>query len=276
MGSIDKIIENLRTWREDCVRNPEALRDLWPKLDLIEQKLSIEEKWTVIEQFCMAAIDLHDSKIYSACLDRLKNQFPGSNRVRLLDIMATHEISGNYDEAIRNYNEMIEDDEANTGARKRKIAILISQKRNSEAIKELCDYLKKFMNDQEAWKELCELYMIEQDYTRAIFCMEELLMSNPLSHVFHTRLAEMHYTLGTFESLELARSYFHQAVKLNETNVRALHGLHITLKALLSTNKLTSQQRKEMEKLDSWTKTTLNSLYDKDGNPSISKYMKIK
>lgn len=276
MESIDDIIEKLRSWREDCVRDPEAIRDLWTKIDSIERKLSIEEKWTVIEQFCIAAIDLHDEGIFKTCLSRLNKQFPGSNRVKLLNIMANYERVGDHDEAIRQYNEMIEDDETNTGPRKRKIAILISQRKNVEAIKELCDYLKKFMNDQEAWKELCELYMLEQDYSKAIFCMEELLLSHPLSHIYHTRLAEMYYTLGTHESLEQARSYYSQALKLNESNVRALHGLHLTLKNLLGGNKITAQQRKEFEKLDNWTKTTLNSIYDKEGNPEVAEYMKIK
>lgn len=276
MESIDDIIEKLRTWREDCVRDPEAMRDLWDKIDLIERKLGIEEKWTVIEQFCIAAIDLHDEDIYKTCLSRLNKQFPGSSRVKLLNIMANHERTGDSDEAIRRYNEMIEFDETNTGARKRKIAILISQRKNVEAIKELCDYLKKFMNDNEAWKELCELYMLEQDYPKAIFCMEELLLSHPLSHIYHTRLAEMYYTLGTHESLEQARSYYSQALKLNETNVRALHGLHLTLKNLLGGNKITAQQRKEFEKLNTWTKTTLNSIYDNEGNPDVAEFMKIK
>lgn len=275
MESIDEIVEKLRTWREDCVRDPEGMRELWPKIDLIERKLGIEEKWTVIEQFCIAGIDLHDEKIFGACLKRLKKQFPGSNRVRLLDIMATLERVGDYDEAIKCYNEMLEDDETNTSARKRKIAILVSQRKSVEAIKELCEYLKRFMNDHEAWKELCELYMLEQDYQKAIFCMEELLLAHPLSHIYHTRLAEMYYTLGTNESLELARSYYSQAIKLNDANVRALHGLHLTLKQLLCGNRLTPQQRKEFEKLDSWTKTTLNNVYDKDGNPEVTKYMKL-
>lgn len=277
--SVDDMIEKLRTWREDCVRDPEAMRDLWPKLDAIERKLGIEEKWTVIEQFCIAAIDLHDDNIITTCLDRLNRQFPDSNRVKLLNIMATCERLGDYDEALRRYNEIIDEDETNTSARKRKIAILISQRKNVEAIKELCDYLKKFMNDQEAWKELCELYMLEQDYSRAIFCMEELLLSHPLSHIYHTRLAEMHYTLGTHESLELARSYYVQALKFKEHDVRALHGLHLTLKSLLSGNRLTSQQRKEFEKLDAATKSTLNSVYQNDNfqaNANVVNYMILK
>lgn len=270
--SSTNVIETLRTWREDCVRDPEAMRDLWPKLDQIERKLNVEEKWTVIEQFCLAGIDLHDEGIFGPCLRRLKKQFPGSKRVELLNIMATFELVGDYDEAIKCYNEMLEEDETNISARKRKIAILVGQRKNVEAIKELCEYLKKFMNDHEAWKELCELYMLEQDYQKAIFCMEELLLAHPLSHVYHTRLAEMYYTIGTYEQ---ARSYYSQALTLNDSNVRALHGLHLTLKQLLSGNKLTTQQRKEFEKLDSWTKTTLNEVYDKNGNQDVAKYMKL-
>lgn len=269
-------IEKLRLWREESVRDPEAVRDLWKDVDKIESKLTIEEKWTVIEQFCLAAFDLHDDDIYTICLDRLNKQFPGSNRVRLLNIIAECELEGNYDEAIRQYNEMLEDDETNTSARKRKIAILICQRKNVEAIRELCEYLKKFMNDQEAWKELCDLYVQEQDYHKAIFCMEDSLMSNPLSHVYYIRLAELHYTIGTFESFELARAYYQQAIRLNENSARALHGLCLTLKYLLASNKLSSQVRKEYEKLAISTKTNLNQLYARDGHPEIVKYMEVK
>jgi tetratricopeptide (TPR) repeat protein len=275
MGSINHIIDSLRSYREDCVRDPETLREFWPRLNEIERKLSIEEKWTVVEQFCMAGIDLHDDEIIEACLVKLNKQFPKSKRVKLLNIMALCERTGEFDEAIRRYNEMINEDETNAGARKRKIAVLISQRKNIDAIRDLCDYLKIFMNDQEAWKELCELYMLEQDYQKAIFCMEELLLSHPLSHIYHTRLAEMYYTLNTHESMEQARLHYSKALKLNESNVRALHGLHLALKRLLSGNKLTAQQRKEFEKMDSWSITTLNSIYDKDGDQNVAKYMRI-
>jgi len=275
MEAVEKIIDKLRDFRENSSRDPEALRDIWPNLDAIERKLSVEEKWTVIEQFCMAGIDMHDEDIIQSCLLRLKRQFPGSKRVSLLEVMASCELKGKYDEAIRRYDQIIEDDETNTGARKRKIAVLLSQNKNVEAIKELCEYLKIFMNDQEAWKELSELYMLEQDYQKAIFCMEELLLSHPLSSTYHTRLAEMYYTLGTHESLEQARSYYSKALKLSDTNVRALQGFHLTLQRLINNFKLTAQQRNELEKLDSWTISTLNSIYDKDGNPDVAKFMKI-
>lgn len=53
----------------------------------------------------------------------------------------------------------------------------------------------RFMSDQEAWHELCNLYLTECDYGKAAFCMEELLLHNPHSHLIHQRLAEIRYTM---------------------------------------------------------------------------------
>lgn len=51
------------------------------------------------------------------------------------------------------------------------------------------------MSDQEAWHELCNLYMAEGEFAKAAFCMEELLLHNPHSHLYHQRLAEIRYTM---------------------------------------------------------------------------------
>ena len=47
------------------------------------------------------------------------------------------------------------------------------------------------MSDFDAWMELCDLYLQLQDYEKASFCMEELIMSNPHNHLFHQRYAEV-------------------------------------------------------------------------------------
>lgn len=47
-----------------------------------------------------------------------------------------------------------------------------------EAIKELNEYLKTFLNDNETWLELSSLYLNEGDYARAAHCMEELILSS--------------------------------------------------------------------------------------------------
>nr|CAD7402446.1 unnamed protein product [Timema poppensis] len=52
----------------------------------------------------------------------------------------------------------------------------------------------RFMSDQEGWQELSELYLQEQDFGRAAFCMEELILHNPHSHLIHQHYAEIKYT----------------------------------------------------------------------------------
>ena len=226
------MIKQLRSWREDCTRDPFALRELWDKLEAIEAEVDYDEMWTVLEQFCLAAIDLHDEDMIDTCLSRLNKQFPDSNRVKILDTMANYERVGDYETANKKYNEILKQDDTHVGARKRKIAILVSQRRHRDAIKELCDYLRKFMNDTAAWNQLCELYCLEQDYAKAIFCMEELLLSNANDHIYHTRLAEIHYTNATGESLNLARAYYSKALRLNSNNTRAKLGLELVQQRL--------------------------------------------
>ena len=72
-------------------------------------------------------------------------------------------------------------------ARKRKIAILKAQGENVKAISELVKYLKDFMADGEAWMELCDLYILEQDYAKASFCCEELILQHPHNHLYYQR-----------------------------------------------------------------------------------------
>lgn len=47
------------------------------------------------------------------------------------------------------------------------------------------------MTDFDAWMELCDLYLLFQDYSKAAFCMEELIMSNPHNHLYHQKYAEV-------------------------------------------------------------------------------------
>lgn len=51
------------------------------------------------------------------------------------------------------------------------------------------------MSDVEAWQELCELYLQVQEYSRAAFCAEELILHQPHNHLMHQKLADIRYTM---------------------------------------------------------------------------------
>lgn len=83
------------------------------------------------------------------------------------------------------------------------------------------------MIDTEAWQELCDLYIGEHDYSKAAFCIEELILHHPQNHLYHQRYADIRYTQGRYENLELAKAYYCQTLKLCPNNMRALYGLFL-------------------------------------------------
>ncbi|CAL4060103.1 unnamed protein product, partial [Meganyctiphanes norvegica] len=168
-----------------------------------------------------------------------------------------------YDEAMDVYDSIIRQDETNSTARKRKVAVLLAQGRVPDAIKELTEYLKKFMSDSEAWQELSDLYLKEGDYSKAGFCIEELILTNPHNHLFYTRYAEIKYTQGGSENLELSKSYFAQACKLNSSSLRALYGLFLSCTAVAGSAKCTAQKKKECQRLATWALKEIAEQYSK-------------
>uniref|UniRef100_A0A0V0J7N1 ER membrane protein complex subunit 2 n=1 Tax=Schistocephalus solidus TaxID=70667 RepID=A0A0V0J7N1_SCHSO len=217
-------LAELRRIRESGLRSNSRVVEIWCKdVEPKSHKLG-QEKWVILEQVFVAALDVGNGEVAKSCLKTLRTRFPQSSRVdRLLGMFC--EFERRYDQARTVYNKILEDDPANTVARKRFIAILKAQGQIKEAVDELNKYLKVFMADTEAWGELADLYLQQGDFKHAAFCVEEMMLASPHNHLLHQRLAEIKYTEGGTENLEISRSYFAQACLLNPTNLRALFGL---------------------------------------------------
>lgn len=215
-----------RQWREENVRKSKVVVDLWEQvLQSKEHKLG-DERYLVLEQVCIAAADVNRMDLIDRCLYNLNCEFPGSLRVKRLQVLKL-ELTEKFDEALRFLDDLCKVDETNAAPRKKRIAILKGRGHTAEAIKELTEYLKKFMSDEEAWQELSELYLSEQEYAKAAFCMEEVILISPHNHLYHQRYAEIKYTQGGYDNLEIARSHYCLALKLSPNSMRALYGLFL-------------------------------------------------
>ncbi|XP_005182078.1 ER membrane protein complex subunit 2 [Musca domestica] len=250
--------DHFRKWREDNERRSDDVIQLWEAI--LEDKVSKtgNERHLILEQVIVAALDTSRFDIAGRCIKELSQEFPGSMRVMKFKAMRL-EAMERYSEAIDVLDAIIAKDETNAAPRKRKIAILKAKGRRTDAIKELNEYLKKFMSDQEAWHELCNLYMAEGDYAKAAFCMEEVLLHNPHSHLIHQRLAEIRYTMGGADNIDIARTYYSQALKLNPNNLRALYGIYLCCSSIANSRALGSK-RKEAYKMAQWALDQANKL----------------
>ncbi|XP_074656469.1 ER membrane protein complex subunit 2-B-like [Tubulanus polymorphus] len=248
----------LKKFREDNVRNSKEIVDLWEVFQYdFKYKLG-DEVWQVYEQVALAALDIYDIELAGSCIDALNSQFVDSLRVRKLTGMKL-ECQGRFKDALGVYESILEEDETNSLVHKRIVALYKAQNNIPDAISKLNKYLEQFMADYEAWMELCDLYLLEMDYSKAAFCMEEVLMSNPHNHLYHQRYAEIKYTQGGLDNLETARAYFSQAAKLNSNNMRALFGLFMAATNLAAKSK--SEQKKENIKYAAWAAKMINEKY---------------
>lgn len=135
------------------------------------------------------------------------------------------------------------------------------------------------MCDGEAWMELCEIYVIEQDYTKAAFCCEELILQNPHNHLYYQKYADIKYTQGGFENIELAKTYYCHTIKINPGNMRALYGLLLTATQLASSPKCTALKKREYVKSVMWAAKQMSKTYEsklgpgESGNPTRNSEM---
>lgn len=115
---------------------------LW--LDVLKEKAHKlgNERHLVLEQVIIAGLDSGRVDVVDECIAELNTEFPNSLRVQKYEAMRL-EALGLFDDAVDLLDEIIEKDETNAAARKRKVAILKAKGKNVEAIKELCEYLKK-------------------------------------------------------------------------------------------------------------------------------------
>ncbi|CAK1543801.1 unnamed protein product [Leptosia nina] len=253
--SEDEIFDLLRKWRESNERKSREINKIWTCRPDVVIENRPNEKYLIYEQIILATLDCNNSLGAIMVINTLDKQFPRSLRVMRYKAMVL-ESDGRYEDALQVLDEIIKVDETNAPARKRRVAVMKAQGLIGDAIKELVDYLKKYSADMEAWQELSELYLQIGEYSRAVYCVEELLLHQPHSHLLHQRVADIRYTMGGVENLELAKSYYCQALKLNANNMRALLGLILVTNNLLGHYKPTGcSKRKEAWKLSRWAQS---------------------
>ncbi|OMJ26366.1 ER membrane protein complex subunit 2 [Smittium culicis] len=118
------------------------------------------EACIIFEQVAIASMEVGDLDTANLCIEKLVAEFPDSLRINRLECMLC-EAKGDYSAALEGYENILALDPANLLVYKRKIAILIAQKKYTAAIKALVSHLDNFPSDTESWIKLSQLYSSE-------------------------------------------------------------------------------------------------------------------
>lgn len=233
VGSTAAAVELLQSMRTNKIHQPELAILHGGRLLVSSAGKLGNEVWTVMEQVFLAAVELAADDWRDYCLKQLTKKFPSSMRVERLKGIHQESI-GEYAAAKTIYEKLLKERPEDTLTHKRLIAMHKQRGRTAEAVEAINTYLETFSTDPEVWHELAELYIDVGSLQRAVFCFEELLVSNPRSMYHILTYAELLYSTG---DLELSRKYFSLAAYLDGACLRALWGLVAVNSALAEKDK---------------------------------------
>ena len=126
--------------------------------------------------------------------------------------------------------DLFEDNPCDAQTVKRLVSLFRDMDMENEAISILNKYIEQTQDDCEAWQQLADIYCARQNFSKAMYCYEEIVSSQPRNYMINLRYAECIYSSvkgqDSFENLQLARKYFSHAAILKEGAVciRALYG----------------------------------------------------
>jgi len=251
-------IELLQAMRLHKIRQPDLVVLHGGKLLSSSPGRLGNDVWTVMEQVFIAAVELGMDAWRDYCLKQLSNKFPSSVRVeRLKGVYA--ESCEKWGEAKKIYQKILADKPEDMVTHKRLIALNKQRGKTVEAIEEINKYLETFSTDTEVWHELAELYIEAGSLQRAVFCFEELIVTNPRSVYHLLTYAELLYSTQDYE---LARKYYSLAAYLDSTCLRALWGLLAVNLALAEKDKV----NEKMGQLQTFTVERLKHAYKDVGS----------
>ncbi|KAI5120033.1 hypothetical protein M0805_004661 [Coniferiporia weirii] len=213
-GTLSAALEKLASFRVQNSRQSQEIVDHGAVLLKNKQAASgaDADAYAWLEQLALAAIDVGRLDIADECIASLKEKFPGSPRVDVL-VGIRKEASDLPEEVLAYYDGLLEADEANAAAWKRKVSILRRMKEVARAMDELSTFLDTYYTDVEGWLELADIYSSCSQYESALGALQHALLLAPQNPFYVLQAAEIAYTAG---DIPLSVKFFLSVVDMTE------------------------------------------------------------
>ncbi|SPO00693.1 related to kinetoplast-associated protein KAP [Cephalotrichum gorgonifer] len=210
------------------------------------------ELWIIYENLLLACLRIEDDRSAVEILARLALRF-GDDNQRIMALKglvreAQAKDNAELEEILKGY-ETVLIDIGNSGTNipiaKRRVALLKSLGRPSDAISALVRLLEYSPTDAEAWSELSDLYLAQGMYAQAIYALEEVLVLSPNSWNMQARLGELLFMAAAASADAATYTFYAESVKrfcrsieLCDDYLRGYYGLKQATDKLLSDPKL--------------------------------------
>ena len=139
-----------------------------------------------------------------------------------------------------------------------KLSVDLSNKQTINDYIELWNlYLDAFMNDPDAYNELAQVYLMVNEYDKAIFCLEELLLHNPNDYKILNKIGDIYCSKNNPVDAKTAIQFYSRSIIINPVP-RAFFGIQNCAKIIIQKEKKLDEK---IKKLVDISKKELTKLY---------------
>jgi len=218
---------------------------------LLIHKNSLEQElYFYKEKLFYLALELKKVDYAIKLLKEFKSTFGRETKIIRMEA-SLNEITDLYDLSIETFKKLIKANQDDRLAMKRYLATL-KIKFNLNNIKEftefLVEYLKTYMDDIDVWYELSDIYLITNNYNKAIFCLEEVLLFHPNNYMIYTKIGDILSSFNNTESAQNAIKYYSQSL-LIKPSFKAFWGTYYALNTILKYNKSLDEKNSNLLKI---------------------------
>ena len=160
---------------------------------------------------------------------------------------------------LRQYKAMILNDQNDKESIKKYIMFMKSSVdlRNKQTINDYIElwnqYLEVFMNDPDGYNELSQVYLMCNEYDKAAFCLEELLLHSPNDYKILNKLGDIYASKNNVEDAKTAINFYSRSILIYPT-ARAFFGI-------LNCASIIKKLDEKLKKLVNISKTELSKMY---------------
>ncbi|CAK7265367.1 Inositol phosphatase SIW14 [Sporothrix epigloea] len=228
-------------------------------LQTVASPIENHEVWISYENLLISCLRTGDLESAQECIRRLVDRFGDSNdRVMALQGLVreaeAEDDPKSLEAVLKSYDEILAKDSTNVPIHKRRIALLRSTKKISEAVAGLVTLLDFSPTDAEAWAELADVYLEQGLYAQAVYALEEVLVLTPNAWNMHAHLGEvqlMAASTGSGSNDAATQRYaaealkrFCRSIELCDDYLRGFYGLKLVTTFILKNASKWSKQIK--------------------------------
>ena len=228
-----------------------------------KNSIGIEENFLYKKLFFINLELKHYKESYAILINLIKNFGRERKLLRMYGEESEIDPKGG-DVPMRQYKSMMINDQNDNESIKKyiyfmKLSMDLNDKQSINDYIELWNlYLDAYMNDPEAYNELAQVYLMVNEYDKAIFCLEELLLHNQNDYKTLNKIGDIYCSKNNSADAKTAIKFYSRSILINPTP-RAFFGIQNCCSIIIKKEKKLDESN---QKLMDISKKELTKFYE--------------